>query len=107
MAIANNPLFPWAIAAAAQQAAMLPNPVSDLFLSPNNAAAVQARQMAATAVALQQFPQLFQPTAPMLQQQQQQTAAQQNAAAKSYTHQLQLLAQMQQQQQVREMETNQ
>ena len=88
----NNPLFPWAIAAAAQQAALLPN-ANELLLPANAAAAVQARQMAAAAL---QFPHLFQlqATAPSISQQ---SAA--AAAAKNYTQQLQLLAQMQQQQQ--------
>ena len=96
---ANNPLFPWAIAAAAQQAqatALLPNTANELFITQQNAAAaaLQARQMAATAAALQQFPHLFQPALPLQQ------TAQQNAAAKNYSQQLQLLAQVQQQQHV-------
>lgn len=111
---ANNPLFPWAIAAAAQQAALMPPPApqlnanggNDLFLSQNAAAAAShARQLAATAAFLQQFPHLFQAaSANTFPQQQQAVAHQQNAAAaaaaaKNYSHQLQILAQVQQQQQ--------
>lgn len=66
------------------------NPATELFLPANTAAAAALqRQMAAAATALQ-FPHLF--SAPV------QAAAQQTA--KQYSQQLQLLAQMQQQQQV-------
>nr|CAD2195461.1 unnamed protein product [Meloidogyne enterolobii] len=108
---ANNPLFPWAVAAAAQQALLPPpapqhnaNGSSDSFLSHNAAAAAHARQLAATAAFLQQFPHLFQAASANTFPPQQQTVAhQQNAAAaaaaKNYSHQLQILAQVHQQQQ--------